>query len=93
MAMAVGRWLILLLLVLAAESCTDTSSCFLKKLFDFSFPEENVYNISLSNDDPPAHKILAYGDFNDDLRADYAAVDAQNNLLIFYYQNSGEQEG
>ena len=76
MGVAAGRWLLLLVLLSAVESCTDTSSCFLKKLFDFSFPEEDVYNISLSNSDPPAHKILGYGDFNDDLRADYAAVDS-----------------
>jgi hypothetical protein len=38
--------------------------------------------------------ILGYGDFNDDLRTDYAALDpTTNNLLLFYYINDGDQNG
>jgi hypothetical protein len=29
--------------------------------------------------------IKAYGDFNNDLRADYVSVDSNNNTLIFIY--------
>ena len=67
--------LFILLLLFTVQSCDDLSSCFLKKLFDFSYPQENVYPISLTNNaSVPSHKVLAYGDLNNDLRADYVAI-------------------
>ena len=81
-------FLILGLVLNLVGACTDCSSCFIKKLFDFSFPEENVYNISLSrNDGSLANTVMGYGDFNNDLRTDYLTFDsASGNLLLFYYQ-------
>jgi hypothetical protein len=35
--------------VLNATRCTDSASCFVKQLFDFNYPSEGVYDISLSN--------------------------------------------
>ena len=91
-----GRPLIyLLLLVATVHTCTDISSCFIKKLFDFSFPEENVYNIALNNDPGSlSTTVLGYGDFNTDLRTDYVALDrSTQDILFFYYQNGGDSEG
>ena len=83
-----------MLFIVMGNACTDVSSCFLKKLFDFSYPQEEVYDIRLSsNTDVPQHKILGYGDFNNDLRADYAAADNFGNILVFYYQKDGDLEG
>lgn len=79
------------LLVYFAIACIDCSSCFVKKLFDFSFPEEKVYSISL-NKDPGSlsNVIMGYGDFNNDLRTDYIALNAStDDLQIFYYQDKG----
>lgn len=39
--------LLLLALALASRSCSDPS-CFMKKLFDFNYPAEDIYPISLS---------------------------------------------
>jgi hypothetical protein len=39
--------LLLLPLAMASRAC-DNPSCFVKKLFDFSYPSEDVYSISLS---------------------------------------------
>lgn len=81
-------------LLIACNACTDLSSCFLKKLFDFNYPEENVYNISLSTDPNSLNnRVLGYGDFDNDLYADYVALDSKNNLLIFSYQNQGDTKG
>jgi hypothetical protein len=64
-------------------------------LFDFSFPVENVYNIQLSSQEGSLDNvILGYGDFNSDLRSDYVAVDPNtNNLLVFFYQDGGDNNG
>lgn len=75
-------------LVSASPSCTNVSSCFLKHLFDFSYPEENVYSIAF-NDDLTSldNVVLGYGDFNNDLHADYVAVNPNtNDLLVFFYR-------
>lgn len=38
--------------------------------------------------------ILGYGDFNNDLHADYVAMDPLNgNLLLYYYINDGDSNG
>ena len=70
--------------------CSDSSSCFIKKLFDFSYPEEGVYKVTL-NTNPTSmnYQILGYGDFNNDLRTDYVALGA-GGLDIYYYVNSGD---
>lgn len=84
----------LALMLISSLACTDRSNCFLKKLFDFNYPEENVYNISLSyNSNSLNNRVLGYGDFNNDLYADYVAVDENNSLLFFYYQNQGDSKG
>jgi hypothetical protein len=40
--------LLLLALSLNSRSCSDPS-CFVKKLFDFNYPAEDIYPITLSN--------------------------------------------
>ncbi len=42
---------LLITLTLAGRSCSDPS-CFVKKLFDFSYPAEGIYNITLSTTPP-----------------------------------------
>ena len=82
--------LIICLLTTTVNTCIDTSSCFIKKLFDFSYPAENLYNITLNNMTVPSNYIImGYGDFNSDLRADYVALQPEtNNLNLYYYQTS-----
>ena len=83
----------LTLLATPVLSCKDQSSCFIKKLFDFKYPEEDVYSINLNGDWASLQNIiLGYGDFNNDLRADYLAFDPNTtNLLFFIYIGSGSQ--
>ncbi len=67
--------LIICLLSTTVKTCTDKSSCFIKKLFDFNYPAENLYNITLNNQTIPSNYIImGYGDFNSDLRSDYIAL-------------------
>lgn len=35
--------------------------------------------------------IRAYGDFNNDLRADYVSIDGNNNTLVFIYSTTTNQ--
>lgn len=82
--------LIICLLTKTVKTCNDTSSCFIKRLFDFSYPAESLYNITLNNLTVPSNYIImGYGDFNSDLRSDYVALQPENNTLnIYYYQTS-----
>lgn len=81
-------------LITVRPYCVNVSSCFLKTLFDFSYPPENLWDISLSSTSSLNNIILGYGDFNNDLRADYVALDPSNNsLLVYYYVNDGNQNG
>lgn len=80
--------LVLLLRLSASSRCTDNSQCFLKYLFDFSYPQEGVYNISLGSEaNSMNYKIRAYGDFNNDLRIDYLAIDSSNRTLVYIYND------
>ena len=86
------------LLLIAITICRDQTNPtgFVKKLFDFSYPPEGIYPISLSNTtittggngNQNNNFIRAYGDFNNDLRADYVAFDANFNTLVFIYSTS-----
>jgi hypothetical protein len=86
---------LLLTQALASRSCSDPN-CFVKKLFDFNYPGEGIYNITLST--IPSHSggnpsemnnfVKAYGDLNNDLRSDYVSVDNYNNTIIFIYSTS-----
>ena len=82
-------------LVILVSPCTDASSCFIKRLFDFNYPQENVYNIALNKDPNSLNNVvLAYGDFNNDLHSDYVALDTNTgDLLVFFYQSSGSSNG
>ncbi len=75
----------ILLISVVMGRCSDSSSCFVKKLFDFSYPEEGVYKINLDNGHNPLnYQILGYGDFNNDLRADFVAL-TTTGLELYYY--------
>jgi len=84
--------IILLLQTCISNRCNDNSQCFLKKLFDFSYPQEGVYSISLGNSqDTMNNQIRSYGDFNNDLRTDYVAIDNSGNILVYIYSiNEGQ---
>jgi|LakMenE01Jun11ns_1017448.scaffolds.fasta_scaffold7650558_1 hypothetical protein len=46
-----ARSLVIVLIVVLTvngEKCTDTSGCFIKKIFDFNYPKEGLYSISIS---------------------------------------------
>lgn len=73
--MHIALILVICLLTNTVQTCNDTSSCFLKRLFDFNYPQENLYSITLNNATVPSNYIiLGYGDFNSDLRSDYVAL-------------------
>lgn len=88
--MHIALLLVICLLTTNVETCTDNSACFVKRLFDFNYPPENLYNITLNNATVPSNYIImGYGDFNNDLRSDYVALKpATNSLNIYYYQTS-----
>ncbi len=87
--------LLTLMLVSASPSCVNLSSCFLQRLFDFSYPEEKVYSIALNEDLTSLDNVvLGYGDFNNDLHADYVALNTNSNdLLIFFYSTDQDFNG
>jgi len=84
--MHIGLVLAICLLTTNVETCIDASSCFIKKLFDFNYPGEDLYSITLNNASvPSSYVIMGYGDFNSDLRSDYVALNPLNNSLSIYY--------
>jgi hypothetical protein len=58
--------LISFIILINSQRCTDKPSCFIKTLFDFSFPKQDLYKVSLT-DGNEQYTMKAYGDFNNDL--------------------------
>jgi energy-converting hydrogenase Eha subunit A len=49
------------------SKCTDRPECFKKKMFNFNFPEMNLFPITAIFNAAKDFSVKAYGDFNNDL--------------------------